>query len=52
MVERSAGGESDGEREFVEGRRQPAVGWLVGGDVEVAASDVLDEGMTGGKDSS
>ncbi len=43
---------SDGERQFIEGRRQPSVGWLVGGDLVLAASDVLDERVTGGKDPS
>ena len=31
----------DGERQLIEGRRKHVVSWFVGGDVVVAASEVL-----------
>ncbi len=39
-----------GECQFVEGHSDSMVDWRVDGDVVVAASEVLDEGVTGGKD--
>ncbi len=44
--------ESEGEHQFIEGNSNLMVDWCVGGDVVVAASDVLDEGMTIGEDAS
>ena len=45
-------GESDGVGQLLEGRRQPVVGWCVGGNVVGAAPEVLHEGVPGGKDAS
>jgi len=56
LVDRAAGlspaGAGQVAREFIEGRRQPTVGWLVGGDVVVTTSEVLDKRVTGGEDPS
>ncbi len=41
---------SDGERQFIEGRLDSMLEWCVGGDFVVAASEVLDEGISCGKD--
>ena len=43
---------SDGERQFIEGHTDSMVEWYVCGDLVVATSQVLDEGMTGGKGAS
>ena len=40
---------SDSEREVVEGDTQPVAAGDVGGDVIVAAAQVLHEGVTGGE---
>ena len=42
---------SDGQCEVVEGVAEPVVSWDVGGDLVVAAAQVLYEGVTGGDDS-
>ena len=41
---------SDGNGEVVEGDAEPVVSLDVGGDVAVAAAQVLHEGVTGGQD--
>ena len=41
---------SDGDCEVVEGDAEPVVSMDVGGDVAVAAAQVLHEGVTGGQD--
>ncbi len=43
---------SDGEHQFTKRRRKPVVGWFVGGDVVVAACEVLDESLSSGNDAS
>ncbi len=40
---------SDGERQLIEGHTDSMVEWYVCSDLVVATSDVVDEGMTGGK---
>ncbi len=40
----------DGERQLIECNSNSVVDWCVGGDVVVAASEVLGEGVTGGED--
>jgi hypothetical protein len=47
-----AGGESDGERQLVEGSRDSMLDRCVRGDVVAAASEVLDKRVTGSKDPS
>ena len=42
--------DSDGEREVVECRPEPVMAGDFGGDVVVAAAEILDEGMTGSQD--
>ena len=41
---------SDGQCQIVEGEAEPAVAGDVGGDVVMAAAQILHEGMTGSKD--
>lgn len=50
MAERSPAGESDRERQLIERRRKPVMDGRVGGNVIVAASEVLHEGVAGSKD--
>ena len=50
MVERWPGQESDGERQLIERNSNSVVDRCVGGNVVVAASEVLDEGVAGSKD--
>ena len=51
MVERALE-ESEGEHQFIERNSNSVVDRCVGGDLVVAASEVLDEGMTIGEDAS
>ena len=50
MAERSPGQDSDGERQLIERNSNSVVDRCVGGNVVVAASEVLDEGVAGSKD--
>jgi hypothetical protein len=45
-----AGGESDGQRQVIEGSRDSMLDRYLRGYVVVAASEVLDERLTGSKD--
>ncbi len=49
MVERALE-ESEGEHQFIERNSNSVVDWCVGGDLVVAASEVLHEGVAGSED--